>query len=80
MLQILPIDVRILGEEYKDKKFTGREVCDNLAISFYFNSRTHRFSSTELRNRVLEKTQATVQVPVQVPTQSKFDDDVDPFA
>ena len=76
LLQILPIDVRILGEEYKDKKFTGREVCDNLAISFYFNSRTHRFSSTELRNRVLEKTQATVQVP----TQSKFDDDVDPFA
>ena len=52
LLQILPIDVRILGEEYKDKDFTGKKECENLAIAFYFNSRTHRFSSTELRNRV----------------------------
>ena len=43
------IDVRIIGEEYRDKQFTGF----NLPISFYFNSRQHSFSTTELRQRVL---------------------------
>ena len=52
LLQFLPIDVRILGEEYRNKDFTGKQQCEDLAISLYFNSRTHRFSSTELRNRV----------------------------
>lgn len=54
LLQILPIDVRILGEEYKDKPFTGKKECEDLAIAFHFNSRTHRFSSTELRGRVMQ--------------------------
>jgi glycerol-3-phosphate cytidylyltransferase len=53
LIQILPLDVRILGEEYKDKPFTGKKECEDLAIAFHFNSRTHRFSSTELRNRML---------------------------
>jgi glycerol-3-phosphate cytidylyltransferase len=44
------IDVRIVGEEYRDKQFTGY----NLPISVYFNSRQHSFSTTELRQRVLE--------------------------
>ena len=46
------IDVRILGNEYKDKDFTGREVCETLGIQLYFNGRNHRFSSTELRARI----------------------------
>lgn len=46
------IDVRILGNEYKDKEFTGREVCETLGIQLYFNSRNHRFSSSELRARI----------------------------
>lgn len=46
------IDVRILGNEYKDKDFTGREVCETLNIQLYFNSRNHRFSSSELRARI----------------------------
>ena len=42
-------DVRILGEEYKNKYFTGREeTLDNC----YFNKRAHNFSSSELRERV----------------------------
>jgi glycerol-3-phosphate cytidylyltransferase len=45
-----PIDVRIIGEEYKDKQFTGF----NLPMEVYFNSRQHSFSTTELRNRVAE--------------------------
>jgi len=44
------IDVRIVGEEYKDKHFTGRE----LDIPIYYNSRKHSFSSSGLRQRVFE--------------------------
>jgi glycerol-3-phosphate cytidylyltransferase len=44
------IDVRIIGEEYRDKQFTGYQ----LPMSVYFNSRQHSFSTTELRQRVLE--------------------------
>jgi glycerol-3-phosphate cytidylyltransferase len=43
------IDVRIIGEEYRDKQFTGYD----LPMSVYFNSRQHSFSTTELRQRVL---------------------------
>ncbi len=43
------IDVRILGEEYMEKDFTGME----LEMEFYFNKRRHSFSTTELRQRVV---------------------------
>ena len=42
-------DVRILGDEYKDKYFTGRE---EYLDKCYFNKRPHDFSSSELRERV----------------------------
>lgn len=45
-----PIDVRIVGEEYKDKHFTGRE----LNLEIHYNSRKHSFSTTSLRQRVKE--------------------------
>jgi len=54
ILTMYDIDVRILGEEYKTKDFTGKNECRNLGIDLYFNSRNHRFSSTDLRNRVCE--------------------------
>jgi glycerol-3-phosphate cytidylyltransferase len=47
-----PIDVRILGQEYEGKEFTGSE----LDIPCYFNKRKHSFSTTELRQRVIEST------------------------
>jgi len=50
ILTSYPIDVRIIGEEYRDKQFTGYQ----LPMSVYFNSRQHSFSTTELRQRVLE--------------------------
>lgn len=43
-----PIDIRIIGEEYRDKQFTGWD----LGIPVHFNSRQHSFSTTELRERV----------------------------
>lgn len=44
-----PIDVRILGQEYEGKEFTGND----LDIECYFNKRNHSFSTTELRQRVI---------------------------
>ena len=48
ILQNNNIDIRILGEEYSHKIFTGRE----LPIECHYNKRTHRYSSTELRERI----------------------------
>jgi glycerol-3-phosphate cytidylyltransferase len=52
--QMFPITVRILGEEYKNKDFTAREICKQRGIRLYFNTRDHRFSSSDLRKRVSE--------------------------
>jgi glycerol-3-phosphate cytidylyltransferase len=49
------IDVRFLGEEYKDKEFTGKYECFRKKIKLVFNSRDHRFSTTELRKRAAIK-------------------------
>lgn len=48
------IDVRFIGEEYKDKPFTGRDICDDKNILIYYNSRKHTFSSSGLRKRIQE--------------------------
>ncbi len=48
-----PINVRIVGNEYKDKEFTGKEECWNHNIDIYYNKREHSFSTTELRQRVV---------------------------
>jgi glycerol-3-phosphate cytidylyltransferase len=49
-----PINVRILGDEYEHKAFTGRQECIERNIEFYFNKRAHTFSTTELRQRVVD--------------------------
>ena len=54
MLMFLPISVRIIGEEYKDKDFTGKSICEERGIKIWFNSRSHRFSSSELRQRTYQ--------------------------
>lgn len=54
ILNLFNFDVRILGEEYKDGKFTGRAICSSRGIELYFNKRDHRFSSSDLRRRVKE--------------------------
>ena len=52
ILELYTIDVRILGEEYKEKDFTGKDICKKRGIALYFNKREHRFSSSDLRKRV----------------------------
>ena len=52
ILDAVDWDVRILGEEYKDKDFTGRE---QTLEKCHFNKRPHNFSSSELRKRVAKE-------------------------
>ena len=54
ILQMYPIDIRILGEEYREYEFTGKDICRARGIELYFNKRDHRFSTTDLRKRVCE--------------------------
>ena len=58
ILQMYPIDVRIIGDEYKTRDFTGKEECRRLGIDIYYNKRDHRFSSSDLRQRVHENEQS----------------------
>jgi glycerol-3-phosphate cytidylyltransferase len=54
ILSSMQIDIRILGEEYKDQDFSGRDICKKRGIEIYFNKRDHRFSSSDLRKRVTD--------------------------
>jgi len=57
ILTMYHIDVRVLGEEYRDGTFTGRAICAKRDIELYFNKRDHRFSSSGLRKRVVDHEQ-----------------------
>jgi glycerol-3-phosphate cytidylyltransferase len=52
ILRSFKIDVRIIGDEYIDKQFTGKDYCEVKGIKIYYNARDHRFSSTGLRKQV----------------------------
>ena len=52
ILSMYHIDVRVLGEEYREKDFTGKDICRKRGIELHFNTREHRFSTTDLRERV----------------------------
>jgi len=52
ILSSYDIGVRAVGLEYIDKDFTGKQICKDRGIDIYYNKRDHRFSSTELRQRV----------------------------
>ena len=55
ILSMYPINIRVLGEEYRTKDFTGKEICKSRDIQIYFNKRDHRFSSSDLRKRVTQR-------------------------
>jgi glycerol-3-phosphate cytidylyltransferase len=48
LLESQNIDVRFVGEDYKDKAFTG----DSLPIPVVYTNRKHSFSTTNLRKKV----------------------------
>jgi len=49
ILKAFPIDVRIIGEDYRGKQFTGYDLGLHDII---YNSRKHDYSSTNLRKRL----------------------------
>ena len=52
LLLVLPIDVRIIGVEYQDKEFSGKDICEKRGIKVIYNGRDHSISSSSLRKRV----------------------------
>jgi glycerol-3-phosphate cytidylyltransferase len=54
LLLTLPINVKVMGEEYKGKDFTGKQICKDRGIKMIYNGRDHSFSSTSLRKRVFQ--------------------------
>ena len=68
MIKTQRIDIRFLSEEYKDRDFTGKQYCIDNDIEIHYHKRQHKYSSTELRNRVFElETKKRIE---------KFQDDV----
>ena len=51
ILKAIDYDIRIIGEEYFDKSFTGKNLSEG---KLYFNKRQHSFSTTELRDRIID--------------------------
>ena len=55
ILRSFKIDVRIIGEEYREKDFTGKTYCEEKGIQLYYNSRDHEYSSSGIRKRAAKK-------------------------
>lgn len=49
MIKMIAPDIRIVGEEYKDKDHTGKGLCE-----IHYNKRNNPYSSSELRKRIIE--------------------------
>jgi len=54
ILLTFPISCRIIGEEYRDKDFSGKQLCIDKGIEIVYNNRQHSFSTTELKHRVIQ--------------------------
>ncbi|MEG0761927.1 glycerol-3-phosphate cytidylyltransferase [Chryseobacterium piscicola] len=54
ILKSFVIDVRIIGDDYADKDFTGKQYCLDNGIEIFYNKRDHRFSTSDLRKRIFE--------------------------
>jgi glycerol-3-phosphate cytidylyltransferase len=52
ILKTLPINVRIIGSDYVNQDFTGKQYCVDNDIDIVYNSRDHSFSTSSLRARV----------------------------
>ena len=55
ILQSFVVDVRIIGDDYKDKDFTGKKYCEEKGIEIFYNKRDHRFSSSGLKKSIFEQ-------------------------
>lgn len=55
ILKSFVIDVRIIGDDYRDKDFTGKQYCEEKGIEIYYNKRDHRFSTSSLKKIIYEQ-------------------------
>ena len=51
----LDLDVRIIGEDYKDKNYTAKDICQRRGIRIVYNKRDHNHSTSNLRKKIYEK-------------------------
>ena len=51
LLKLVKPDVRILGSDYEGKSFTG----DDLDIPIYYHERNHNYSSSDLRQKIIDE-------------------------
>lgn len=54
LLHTTNIDIRIIGEEYRPKQFTGRDICVRKGIEIFYNKRQHDYSTSGLRDKIYE--------------------------
>jgi glycerol-3-phosphate cytidylyltransferase len=52
LISLMRPAVRIIGEEYRNKDFTGKDLCEELGIQIHYNRRSHGLSSTLQRTRL----------------------------
>tara|TARA_R100000008_G_C3548121_1_gene148733 strand:+ start:271 stop:708 length:438 start_codon:yes stop_codon:yes gene_type:complete len=50
LLNHLPVHVRIIGEDYKGKDFTGKDV-----VPVHYNKRRHNYSTSSLRKKIVNE-------------------------
>jgi len=46
------VDMRFIGEEYREVDFTGKQLCVDKGIVLHYNKRQHSFSTSGLRKRI----------------------------
>ncbi|KQT17978.1 glycerol-3-phosphate cytidylyltransferase [Chryseobacterium sp. Leaf404] len=61
ILKSFVIDVRIIGDDYADRDFTGKQYCNDNGIEIFYNKRDHRFSTSDLRKRIYEAEKAKAE-------------------
>jgi glycerol-3-phosphate cytidylyltransferase len=54
LLMSQDIHIRFLGEEYREKNFTGKQYCIDNGIELFYHTRKHSFSTSELRRRIVD--------------------------
>ena len=53
LLTALPLAFRFIGEDWRGKQFTGKDL-DGRSHRIIYNSRNHQYSSSSLRSRVIK--------------------------
>lgn len=66
LLHLIKPNIRGVGEEYRDIEFTGKYIED---IEIYYNKRSHSFSTSELRERIVKA--GSVKPSMTEPTKPK---------